>query len=307
MSYIKYHLLALLVTVLVAGSFISSGKLSVVVNPFSLTLLRFVIAAFTLLPFVLIKKKYRKGIIRALPRSLIMSIFFSIFFICMFEALKTTTPLNTGTLYTLVPFLTAIFSVFFFKEKITKKMLLVYLIGFAGTCWIIFGGDIEVLLAFSLNGGDALFVGGCISMVCYSISMKFLYRGDKIIVIVFCTLVCGALWMLLALLVFNQPLQWHLLKSDLWFHMGYLALFATLASTFIIQKTTVVLGPSSVMAYIYLNPICVAFLMLFIEGKSIPSIVFPGMIISLIATIVLQFQNINNTNKSIFNMIKTNK
>ena len=162
MNYVKYHLLALLVTLLVAGSFISSEKLSGVVNPFSLTLLRFVIAAFTLLPFVLFKAQYRKGIIRVLPRSLIMSVFFSVFFICMFEALKTTTPLNTGTLYTLVPFLTAIFSIFAFKKKITKKRLVVYLIGSAGTSWIIFDGDIEALLAFSLNGGDALFIGGCI-------------------------------------------------------------------------------------------------------------------------------------------------
>jgi drug/metabolite transporter (DMT)-like permease len=213
----------------------------------------------------------------------------------MFEALKTTTPLNTGTLYTLVPFLTAIFSIFAFKEKITKNMLLVYLIGMAGTCWVVFGGDIHALLAFSLNSGDALFVLGCISMVCFSISMKLLYRGDEALVIVFCTLLCGAMWMLLALLLFNQPLHWSLLKTDLWLHMGYLALFATLASTFMIQKTTVVLGPSKVMAYIYLSPAFVAFLMLFIEGKAIPYAVFPGMLLSLTATVILQFQHRNKT------------
>ncbi|CAH9058523.1 hypothetical protein PSECIP111854_02219 [Pseudoalteromonas sp. CIP111854] len=298
MNYLKYHLLAVLVTLFVAGSFISSEKLSGVINPFSLTLLRFVIAAAALLPFVLIKVQYRKEIIKALPRSLIMSLFFAIFFICMFEALKTTTPLNTGTLYTLVPFLTALFSIFVFKERITKKMLLVYLIGSAGTCWVIFGGDIKALLAFSLNSGDALFLAGCIAMVCFSISMKLLYRGDQMFVIVFCTLVGGALWMLLALLIFNQPLQWHLLQSNLWLHMGYLALFATLASTLIIQKTTVILGPKKVMAYIYLSPVFVAFLMFFIEGKSIPYIVVPGMLLSLTATIVLQFQAQSNAIKN---------
>ncbi len=154
MNHIKYHLLAILVTLLVAGSFISSARLSGVINPFSLTLLRFLTASLALLPFVLHKPQYRKGIAKALPRSLVMSLFFAMFFICMFEALTTTTSLNTGTLYTLVPFLTAIFSIFTFKEKITKKMLLVYLIGSSGTCWVIFGGDLEALLAFSLNGGD---------------------------------------------------------------------------------------------------------------------------------------------------------
>ena len=61
-------------------------------------------------------------------------------------------------------------------------MLFVYLLGIAGTCWVIFGGDIHALLAFSLNSGDALFMAGCIAMVCFSISMKLLYRGDDMVV-----------------------------------------------------------------------------------------------------------------------------
>jgi drug/metabolite transporter (DMT)-like permease len=291
MKILRHHLLVLLVTLLVAGSFLSSAKLSGIINPFSLTLLRFVIAAGLLMPIILFNKKYRKGVAKALPSSLVMSLFYSIFFICMFEALNSTTALNTGTLYTLVPFITAIFSLLIFKEKISKQMLFVYLLGIAGTCWVIFGGDLHALLAFSLNSGDALFMAGCIAMVCFSISMKLLYRGDDMVVVVFCTLLGGAFWMLLALLIFSKPLQWHLLDSNLLFHMGYLAIFTTLVSTFIIQKTTVVLGPRKVMAYIYLSPLFVAILMWMFEGKTIPSIVIPGMILSISATALLQLQN----------------
>jgi len=295
MKILRYHFLTLLVTILVAGSFLSSAKLSGVINPFSLTLLRFVIAAGLLLPLILCNKKYRLGITKALPRSLLMSLFYSIFFICMFEALKSTTPLNTGTLYTLVPFITAIFSLFIFKEKIAKKMFVVYLLGITGTCWVIFDGDIHAFLVFSFNRGDALFMGGCLSMVCFSVSMKLLYRGGDMLVVVFCTLLGGAFWMLLALVLFNKPLQWHLLDSSLLVHMAYLAIFSTLASTFIIQKTTIVLGPTKVMAYIYLSPLCIAILMWMFEGKTIPNIVLPGMILSILATALLQLQS--NTKK----------
>ena len=291
MKNLRYHCLSLLVTLLVAGSFLSSAKLSGVINPFSLTLLRFAIAALVLLPFVLLKKKNRKTITKALPRSLVMSLFFSIFFICMFEALKTTTALNTGTLYTLVPFMTAVFSIFVFKEKMTKNMFFIYLLGIAGTCWVIFRGDINALLAFSLSYGDVLFMVGCVSMVCFSLSMKLLYRGDEMVVVVFCTLLGGAFWMLVALFVFEQPLQWHLLNEGLTYHMAYLALFATLASTFIIQKTTVILGPVRVMAYIYLSPVFVALLTMLIEDKNLPTAVYPGMFLSIAATIILQCQN----------------
>jgi len=291
MKNLRYHLLSLLVTLLVAGSFISSERLSGIINPFSLTLLRFAIAALVLLPFVLSKKQNRKAISKALPRGLVMSLFYSTFFICMFEALKTTTALNTGTLYTLVPFMTAVFSLFVFKEKITKNMFFIYLLGITGTCWVIFRGDLSALLTFSLNSGDTLFLLGCVVMVCFSISMKLLYRGDEMIVVVFCTLLGGAFWMLVALFIFEQPLQWHLLDKSLLSHMAYLALFATLASTFIIQKTTVMLGPTKVMAYIYLSPVFVAFLMMLIEDETIPTAVYPGMFLSIAATIILQCQN----------------
>jgi len=288
MNNLKFHLLALLVTILVAGSFVASAALSGAIHPISLTLLRFVIAAGLLLPIILYKKKYRQGVTRALPRALIMSLFFSLFFICMFEALKTTTALNTGTLYTLVPVMTAIFAWFIFKERVTLNMSLVYLLGITGTLWVIMGGDILALQAFSFNSGDVIFIIGCISMVCYAMSMKLLYRKDDMLVIVFCTLLCGAFWMLLALLVIDQPLQWQKLTSDLFFYMAYLAVCATLVSTFLIQKTTIILGPTKVMAYIYLSPVFVALIMLLIEGKSIPQAVIPGMLLSIAATITLQ-------------------
>ncbi|WP_234425389.1 EamA family transporter [Vibrio coralliilyticus] len=73
--------------------------------------MRFLLAALVLFPFILTKKHRIKIARSVFPRSLIMSLFFAIFFISMFMALETTTALNTGMLYTLVPFITAIASV----------------------------------------------------------------------------------------------------------------------------------------------------------------------------------------------------
>nr|WP_254230199.1 DMT family transporter [Vibrio coralliilyticus] len=283
--------MSLLVTALVAGSFLSSEKLSGVINPFSLTLLRFLLAALVLLPFILAKKHRIKMATNVFPRSLIMGLFFAIFFICIFRALETTTALNTGTLYTLVPFITAIVSVFLFKEKISFQLFGVYLVGAVGTCWVVVQGDLETLLRLNLNKGDILFLLGCMSMVCFSVSMKVFHRGEETIVTVFCTLLGGAFWMMLALFVFHQPLDWSVLNTELTIHMLYLALFATLVSTFIIHKTTVVLGPAKVMAYIYLSPVFVAIIMLLFEGKSIPTVVYPGIVLSILSTVILQLAN----------------
>lgn len=278
----------MLATILVAGSFLASENLAGIINPFSLTLLRFVGAALILFPIVFSNPRWRKSVLLTLPRAMIISLFFSVFFICFFEALNTTTALNTGTLYTLVPLITALLSMLAFREGITIKQISVYFVGVSGTAWVIFNGQLDLLLSFSLNKGDLIFMAGIFSMCCYSISMKFLYRNDEMVVLVFCILVGGSLWMTLALLFSGQPLQWGLLQGQLLYDMAYLVIGATLATVYIYQKTTIVLGPARVNAYIYLNPALVAVLLLLIDGASMPMAVVPGILISSIATIILQ-------------------
>ncbi|WP_349922121.1 EamA family transporter [Aeromonas veronii] len=128
MSHLKYHLLLLVSTVIIAGSFISAQVLSTMVDPASLALMRFSLAALLLAPFVGLSEVRRQTFIRVLPKGFIISFFYAAFFLIMFKALKTTTTLNTGTLYTLVPFLIALVSIFLFWDKIRAGTLLVYLI-----------------------------------------------------------------------------------------------------------------------------------------------------------------------------------
>ena len=86
-----------------------------------------------------------------MPRAMIMSLFYSLYFIGLFKALETTTALNTGTLFTLVPLITAILCIFFLKEKMSLYQLIVYFIGIIGTSIVVFKGNINLLLNFSLN------------------------------------------------------------------------------------------------------------------------------------------------------------
>ncbi|NOX43797.1 MAG: DMT family transporter [Gammaproteobacteria bacterium] len=285
---VKSHLLVILATILVAGSFLASEKLAGIINPISLTLLRFIGAGLILSPIIFSNPRWRREVLTTLPRAMIISLFFSVFFICFFESLNTTTALNTGALYTLVPLITALLCMLIFGEGMAIKQIAVYLLGAAGTSWVIFNGQFNLLLSFSLNKGDLIFMVGTFSMCCYSITMKLLYRNDEMVVLVFCTLVGGSLWMALALLFSGQPLQWDLLQGELVYYMAYLVIGATLATVYIYQKTTVVLGPSRVNAYIYLTPALVAVLLLLIDGVSIPMAVAPGILISSIATVILQ-------------------
>ena len=285
---LKAHFLVLFATFLVAGSFIASSKLSGVIDSISLTLFRFFLASLFLAPVVLLNKKLREKIISTMPRAMIISLFYSLYFISFFKALETTTALNAGTIYTLVPLITAVFCVFIFKDKISFYQMILYFIGIIGTCIVVFKGNLDLFLSFSLNYGDFIFLFATIFMAIYSITLKFFYKkGDELIVTVFATLLGGCLWMFFALQIFNIPMQWEKLEGNLIFYMAYLVIGATLITVYLYQKASIVLGPKKLMAYVYLNPAAVAILIYIFEKKVISYSILLGILISTFATIVL--------------------
>lgn len=285
---LQAHLMVFVATVLVAGSFIAAQHLSRLVNPFSLTLLRFICAAVFLLPLILLKARWRAAILGIMPRAMVISFFYSAFFIGLFESLRYTTTLNTGTLYTLVPSFTALMCLFLFKDKIPHKKTAAYALGALGTCWVIFKGDINALLHFQLNYGDAIFLTGALCMCGYTVTLKYLYRGDDLIPLVFCNLLGGIFWMSLALLLSGLPLEWHKIEGEALWHMSYLIVGATLTTMYLFQHATIALGPQKIMAYSYLNPAVLALLLWLVNGQEIDPIIIPGILLTALATFVLQ-------------------
>lgn len=282
------HLFVLLATCLVALSFIVSEELAGVIDPLSLTLLRFTVSFFALLPFVLVVKKYRLKMKQSFIKGVKISFFYSMFFVLLFKSLEYTTALNTATLYTLVPLVTAIFSYFIFKEFLGVGQILIYLIGILGTTIVIFDGSFENLLLLSLNRGDVIFMFGVIFMALYSVSIKYYYKkNDEIVVITLMTLLGGIIWMSISVFILDVELQWDKIKGDYIGYLLYLSIGATLLTVFLYQKATSVIQPNGVMAYIYLNPALVAILLYVLESKRINLMVMLGILISVLATVVL--------------------
>lgn len=281
------HIYLSIATILIASSFLVSAELSGVIDSISITLYRFLIALIVL-SLIFVKKEYRQKFASTFLRGSVVGVFYALYFIGMFKALETTTVLNTSTLYTLIPFITAVLCIFFFKEKISKKQLLVYLIAMIGTTIVVFKADIDLFLSFSLNSGDAIFLLASISMAFYSIFLKLLYRkGDKALVFVFSTLLGGSIAMFLTMQILNIPLNWHKIEGELFYYVLYLALATTILTLFLYQKSAALLGSKKLMAYLYLSPAIVAVMSYFWHGSSISLSVFVGILISLFATIIL--------------------
>lgn len=285
------HLIIILATFLVGGSFVVSQKLSGIIDPISITLLRFVIASLVLVPIIFFNQNYRKKLIPTFNRAMIISFFYSLFFIGLFKALEYTTALNTGTIFTLVPFITAVFSIFVFNQKISLISYLVYFIGIIGTSMVVFRGNLELFISLSLNNGDIIFLLAIFSMALYSICMKYFHKGDdELIVLVFMTLFGGVIWMSLSLIIFDISLNWTKIGTEEFLYIIYLSILATLVTSYLYQRGTIFLGPKKVMAYVYLNPATIIIISYFTIHEEINTFVFIGILISSFATFILLYR-----------------
>lgn len=292
LKQLKTHILVFIATFLIALSFIISGKLSGVIHPISLTLVRFILAFFSLLPLILIVKKYRVKIKNSFIKGLKISFFYSLYFILLFKSLEYTSALNTATLFTLVPLITAILASFIFKDKLNINKLITYIIGMSGTVIVIFDGNFQTMINLTFNQGDIIFLFGILSMALYSISVKYFYEeGDEPLVLTLMTLFGGIIWMSISLFILSIPLELTKIQGDYLFYMLYLSIGATLFTVLLYQKATIILGPNKVMAYVYLNPALVALIMFIFENEKINLIMNVGIFLSMIATIILLKQN----------------
>ncbi|MCG3662248.1 DMT family transporter [Aliarcobacter butzleri] len=282
------HLYVLLATILISGSFLASQKLANVIDPISLTLYRFVLALIFLSPVIIFSKNRLKNVFKILPKAMVVSLVYTLYFIGMLRALENTTVLNTGAIYTLVPLMTAVLCIFFFKEKIALKQLFIYILGIISTCIVVFQADFTLFLTLSLNKGDIIFLIASLSMSLYPVFIKLLYsKKDKLLVLVFATLLGGIIWMSLTMQILNIPYNWNKIELNHFYSLLYLVLATTILTLFLYQKATLILGAKKIMAYIYLNPAFVAVIMFLLEGQTISFGVFLGILLSSFATIII--------------------
>ena len=278
----------LLATVLVATSFPVGAAITHGMDAVVLTLLRFALAALLFWPIVV----WRYGLPlpgwRDLLRYAVISAFLVGFFWGMLAALRHTSALNTGTIFTLTPAIAAGVSYLLLRERLGRAAQLALPVGLLGAVWVIFRGDLDALLALELGKGDAIFLAATISMGCYMPLVKFLHRGEPMARMTFWTLVTGTGWLLLLSLNRLGSVGWMLVPMSVYGGIAYLAVFTTLITFFIFQASTTLIGPTRVLSYTYLNPVFVLAIGLGFGETLPPLATYPGLVLIVGATIILQ-------------------
>ncbi|MDA0369447.1 MAG: DMT family transporter [Proteobacteria bacterium] len=275
-------------TALIATSFPVGEAIARGLDPAVLTLLRFVVAAVLFTPII----AWRYGLSwpgwRALGGYAAISLCMTGFFWSMFEALRHTTALNTGTIFVLIPSLAALYSFLLLGDRLGRYRLTALGLGMVGAVWVIFRGDLDRLLGLQFNRGDLIFLAGCFVMAAYGPLVKKLHRQEPPAIIAFWSVLTGCVWLALFSNVKLVTTNWAAIDTGVIVGIVYLAVFTTILSTFLFQAATIKLGPNRVAAFYYINPLLVV-LIDWIVGKGLPPLrVLPGVAIALAATFVLQ-------------------
>ncbi|SDO29069.1 Uncharacterized membrane protein [Pseudomonas arsenicoxydans] len=248
------HLGMLLWALLIAASFSAAAQISQAIDPVLLTGLRLLVCALMFLPLLLVKgdtAMTARGLLGHASLGLLLALYFG----SLFEALRYTSAVNTGTLFTLVPLLTLLFEALLIPDSSLKQRVLPMLIAAAGAVLLILKGagpgERPSLYAVSVYGV------GCLAMALYSpLSQRFKtnsFKGRGPVGMTFWNMLFGAVF-LLVLCGFTGG--WRsaslLTLSDVCW-LIYLALFATLATFWLLHRAIGVIAPSSVISYIYLS------------------------------------------------------
>ncbi len=284
------HLLMILCATLVSTSFTVGAAIAKDLDPAVLTLLRFTLASVILAPIVHVRYGLQVSW-SFVGRCSIISGFLVIFFWCMFLALRFTTALNTSVIFTLVPSISGIYAMVLVREQLRRPQLAALVIGMIGAVWVIFRGDLALLLGMEWNRGDVIFLAGCFCMGLYTPLIKLLHRGESMLLMTFWVLVTGSVWLILFSGTKIFSVDWSQVALQTWSGILYLAIFTTVITFFLTQYCVPHIGPTRAMAYSYLYPGLVLIIDL-VLGHGLPPIsVLPGVGIVLLAMLVLQYSS----------------
>ncbi|MCG7521848.1 DMT family transporter [Ruegeria sp. Ofav3-42] len=296
-STFQVHGLMLVATCLVATSFPVVAAITDDLNSVVLTFVRFALATSLFAPLVALRYGIVRPSLRDLGRYGILSILLVTFFWCMFASLRMTTPLNTAAIFALSPVITAVFAAILLGERLTFSARIALPIGTLGAIWVIFRGNPKALLTLEIGNGDLLFLAGTIALASYSTLIKVLHRGEPMARMTFWILATGAFWLFVLSLPSLGNVQWTSIPGNVFAGIAYLAVFTTIVTFFAFQWSTTQIGPTKVVSYTFLNPALVLLIGLAL-GEGLPPVAtWPGAILTVVATIVLQ-RNIAPRNRT---------
>ncbi len=283
------HLAMLLFAALIAGSF-SIGDLAVPhLAPAALNSLRFLLATLLMGTVAYVVTGSVPHIPPAPWRFAILGVLMAAYFVLMFVALKLSTPVSTGAVFTLIPLMSAAFGWLLLRQTTPPLVVLSLLVAACGAIWVIFRGDLNAILNFEIGRGEALFFIGCAGHAAYAVLVKKFTRGEPTSVFTFYSLAATWIWITLVAIPDIFATDWTNLPPIVWVGISYLFIFTTATTFYLLRFAAVRLPASKVLSYGYLTPSFIILIEGLIGHGWVSLSVITGALVTALALVVIAF------------------
>lgn len=275
-------IIAILLTVVFWGySFVSTKIILEELPPITIAFFRQLIASIVLIMFLYIKKLFVKMPIRDVLL-LAASSLFGIVFYFLFEniGLKYTTASNASIIVAAVPIFTLISEYFFYKFKVTKRVIACVIISIIGVVLVIFEqGSID--FSSGSTKGNLLMIGAMISWVIYTIICKSFAEKYKGIVITAYQMIAASI--LFIPFTIPEISQWHSISTYSLVNLLYLALFCSALAYYLYNLAVKGLGATVSSMFLNLIPVVSIIGGVFVLGERISLLQIGGMLLIMIS------------------------
>ncbi|MCJ8336920.1 MAG: DMT family transporter [Pseudomonadales bacterium] len=280
------YFLLVLTVLFWAGNFVLARSLVDLLPPVSMASMRWSLAFILLLPFVYPRLwRDRKLLVKHWKIITLLSLFgVAAFNTTVYLGVQHTTATNATLLQSSIPILVLILSVIFFSEKISIKQLLGVCFSFVGVLVIIAKGQLDMLLAFSLNTGDLWILIAVSCWTIYSVLLRYKpaqldglsFLGASIFIgnLILYPLVY---WELQYVDINSFQVTWQISSAVM-----YLAIFPSLLAYFFWNRAVAEVGAARASLFIHLLPVFGALLATLLLGEAMQIFHLIGIILIFI-------------------------
>lgn len=175
------------------------------------------------------------------------------FNVLLYQALHTTTAVNTVLLQSATPPLIFLFSFLLFREQVKWGQIAGLVVALAGVAWIVSLGRPETLLSLQLNIGDGLML---IAVAGYALYSALLRNKPKVHALSFLAATCGLSILVLAPAYVAEHLLGHQVQANgqTLAALAYVAIFPSILAYLFFNRGVEIMGANKAGQFMNLMP-----------------------------------------------------
>ena len=284
MSPFRTYLYLSMAALFWGGTFVAGRQLAPLLDPYASAFLRFVLASVLLLGWLYWKLRRFPAVTPRQFLALVMlgmsGVFaYNLFF---FAGLQSVEAGRASLIIAANPVLIALASSWLFREHLGVMRTIGVVMSVVGAMLVIGRGDLSSLLSGDIGTGEWLLLGCVLSWVAYTLIGRRVLHGLSPLLAVSYSSLLGTM-MLTAMMVWQGGIGRVAMASvEVWFYIGYLALFGTVLAFVWFYKGVHALGAARAAQFINLVPISGVCFGAWLLGEALTlSLLFGGALILL--------------------------